>query len=187
MGVVFLDCSKCYERVPHHSAAAAAYASGCPGETVNLVFSLYAGQRYLQTHGAVSAAAGGNTGLVAGCGFAVHILKAFLHIPPLGYGIRVRVYVDDITVSVVAPSAWGVVPAQLNELSPPGARGTFPGTVYQLGNLIASSNAILQTTIAANSGGNYAISLASVAVCAALAISLTVWLGPEAQNVAMAD
>ena len=83
--------------------------------------------------------------------------------------------------------AWGVVPAQLNELSPPGARGTFPGTVYQLGNLIASSNAILQTTIAANSGGNYAIALASVAVCAALAISLTVWLGPEAQNVAMAD
>ena len=83
--------------------------------------------------------------------------------------------------------AWGVVPAQLNELSPPGARGTFPGTVYQLGNLIASSNAILQTTIAANSGGNYAIALASVAVCAALAISLTVWLGPEAQNVAMTD
>ena len=83
--------------------------------------------------------------------------------------------------------AWGVVPAQLNELSPPGARGTFPGTVYQLGNLIASSNAILQTTIAANSGGNYAIALATVAVCAALAISLTVWLGPEAQNVAMAD
>ena len=83
--------------------------------------------------------------------------------------------------------AWGVVPAQLNELSPPGARGTFPGTVYQLGNLIASSNAILQTTIAANSGGNYAVALASVAVCAALAISLTVWLGPEAQNVAMAD
>jgi len=83
--------------------------------------------------------------------------------------------------------AWGVVPAQLNELSPLGARGTFPGTVYQLGNLIASSNAILQTTIAANSGGNYAVALASVAVCAALAISLTVWLGPEAQNVAMAD
>jgi SHS family lactate transporter-like MFS transporter len=83
--------------------------------------------------------------------------------------------------------AWGVVPAQLNELSPPGARGTFPGTVYQLGNLIASSNAVLQTGIAANSGGNYGIALASVAVCAALAISLTVWLGPEAQNVAMTD
>jgi MFS transporter, SHS family, lactate transporter len=81
--------------------------------------------------------------------------------------------------------AWGVVPAQLNELSPPGARGTFPGTVYQLGNLIASVNAVVQTTIAVNSGGNYAIALASVAVCAALVITLTVWRGPEARNVAM--
>jgi SHS family lactate transporter-like MFS transporter len=83
--------------------------------------------------------------------------------------------------------AWGVVPAHLNELSPPGARATFPGTVYQLGNLIASVNAVLQTSLAERSGGNYAIALASVAVCAALAISLTVWLGPEAQNVAMRD
>ena len=83
--------------------------------------------------------------------------------------------------------AWGVVPAQLNELSPPGARGTFPGTVYQLGNLIASVNAYLQTSIAPSTGGNYAIALAAVAVCAALAITLTVWLGPEAQNVAMAE
>jgi SHS family lactate transporter-like MFS transporter len=48
-------------------------------------------------------------------------------------------------------------------------------------------NAYLQTSIAANYGGNYAVALASVAVCAALAISLTVWLGPEAQNVAMTD
>ncbi len=29
--------------------------------------------------------------------------------------------------------AWGVIPAHLNELSPADARGTFPGTVYQLG------------------------------------------------------
>ena len=34
--------------------------------------------------------------------------------------------------------AWGVIPAHLNELSPAEARGTFPGTVYQLGNFIAS-------------------------------------------------
>ena len=37
--------------------------------------------------------------------------------------------------------AWGVVPVHLNELSPDTARGTFPGFVYQLGNLIASVNA----------------------------------------------
>ena len=33
---------------------------------------------------------------------------------------------------------WGVIPAHLNELSPPEARGTFPGVVYQLGNLLAA-------------------------------------------------
>jgi SHS family lactate transporter-like MFS transporter len=81
--------------------------------------------------------------------------------------------------------AWGVVPAHLNELSPPGARGTFPGTVYQLGNLIASSNAAIQTFIALQTGGNYAVAMASVAVCAALAIAVTVWFGPEARDVAM--
>jgi SHS family lactate transporter-like MFS transporter len=83
--------------------------------------------------------------------------------------------------------AWGVVPAHLNELSPPEARGTFPGTVYQLGNLIASVNAYLQTSLAARSGGDYAVALASVVVCAGLAIALTVWLGPEARNVAMTE
>ena len=58
--------------------------------------------------------------------------------------------------------AWGVVPAHLNELSPPAVRGTFPGTVYQLGNLIASSNASLQTAIAVQTGGNYALAMAIV-------------------------
>ena len=46
-------------------------------------------------------------------------------------------------------AAWSVVPAHLNELSPHwAARGTFAGTVYQLGNLLASLNLPLQTTIA---------------------------------------
>jgi MFS transporter, SHS family, lactate transporter len=34
--------------------------------------------------------------------------------------------------------AWGIIPAHLNEISPDLSRGTFPGFVYQLGNLIAS-------------------------------------------------
>ncbi|MDQ2663293.1 MAG: MFS transporter [Candidatus Eremiobacteraeota bacterium] len=34
--------------------------------------------------------------------------------------------------------AWGIIPAHLNELSPPAIRGTFPGFVYQVGNLIAA-------------------------------------------------
>jgi SHS family lactate transporter-like MFS transporter len=81
--------------------------------------------------------------------------------------------------------AWGVIPVHLNELSPANARATFPGTVYQLGNLIASSNAVLQTSIAARHAENYSIALASVAVTAALVIVVLTSLGPEARDVPM--
>ncbi|TMV92889.1 MFS transporter [Thioclava sp. BHET1] len=53
-------------------------------------------------------------------------------------------------VQFFVQGAWGVVPAHLNELSPQGMRGTFPGTAYQLGNLIASGNATLLTGLAAH-------------------------------------
>jgi SHS family lactate transporter-like MFS transporter len=79
--------------------------------------------------------------------------------------------------------AWGVIPAHLNELSPHDARGTFPGTVYQLGNFIASYNAVLQTSIAAKSGENYSFALASVAVAAAVAIVVLTLMGREARDI----
>src|SRR2546423_15150584 len=43
--------------------------------------------------------------------------------------------------------AWGVVPVHLNELSPPEMRGTFPGFVYQLGNLFAAPIAVVETKL----------------------------------------
>jgi MFS transporter, SHS family, lactate transporter len=88
-------------------------------------------------------------------------------------------------MQVCVQGAWGVVPAHLNELSPPNARGTFPGTIYQLGNLIASSNAILQTSIAAAHGENYSFALISIAVAAAVAIALLALVGREASNVTL--
>jgi SHS family lactate transporter-like MFS transporter len=91
--------------------------------------------------------------------------------------------VGAVMMQFLVQGAWGVVPAHLNELSPPDSRGTFPGTVYQLGNLIASVNAILQTTVAERTGGNYAIALASVAICAVLVIAVCMKFGPEAQDV----
>jgi MFS transporter, SHS family, lactate transporter len=90
-----------------------------------------------------------------------------------------------ILMQFLVQGAWGVVPAHLNEISPAGARGTFPGTVYQLGNLIASVNAVLQTSIAERTGGNYAIALASVAIVSVLVIALFMGLGPQAQDVEM--
>jgi len=81
--------------------------------------------------------------------------------------------------------AWGVIPAHLNELSPPEARGTFPGTVYQLGNFIASYNLPLQTGIAAANGENYSVALIIVAIAAALTIVVLTLLGREARDVDM--
>jgi SHS family lactate transporter-like MFS transporter len=92
-----------------------------------------------------------------------------------------------ILMQAIVQGAWGVVPAHLNEISPPDARGTFPGTVYQLGNLLASVNAVLQTSIAERTGGNYAIALAGVAIVSSLAIALFMGLGPQAQEVEMVE
>jgi MFS transporter, SHS family, lactate transporter len=57
--------------------------------------------------------------------------------------------------------AWGVIPAHLNELSPPAVRATFPGLAYQLGNLLSSRNSVIQAKLAEQHyGGNYAPVLA---------------------------
>jgi SHS family lactate transporter-like MFS transporter len=87
-------------------------------------------------------------------------------------------------INFCVQGCWSIIPAHLNELSPPGARGTFPGTVYQLGNLFAAINLTLQAVIA-EYGHSYSLALASVPLCAALAISILLALGPEAHNVEM--
>lgn len=88
-----------------------------------------------------------------------------------------------ILINFFVQGCWSVIPAHLNELSPRGARSTFPGTVYQLGNLLASSNLTIQAVIASNY--SYGLALASVAAFAAIAISLLLIAGPEAHNVEM--
>jgi SHS family lactate transporter-like MFS transporter len=75
--------------------------------------------------------------------------------------------------------AWGVVPAYLNELSPNEARGTFPGLAYQLGNLIAASNATIQASIARAHGSDFSYALALVAGSAACVIIALVSVGRE--------
>jgi MFS transporter, SHS family, lactate transporter len=86
-------------------------------------------------------------------------------------------------MQVMVQGAWGVIPVHLNELSPDDARGTFPGFVYQLGNLIASVNATLQAGIAIHYGGDYAIALAVVAGTVAVVIAILTALGTEAKGI----
>ena len=87
-------------------------------------------------------------------------------------------------MQVAVQGAWGVIPVHLNELSPDEARGTFPGFVYQLGNLLASANATIQADIAAHFDGNYGLALALVAGSVAVIIAVLTSLGVEAKGIA---
>ena len=86
-------------------------------------------------------------------------------------------------IQVAVQGAWGIVPVHLNELSPPLARGLFPGFAYQLGNLLASRNGPFQASFAAQHGGNYALALALVAGVTAVVLAAWTAIGPERRDV----
>ena len=86
-------------------------------------------------------------------------------------------------MQVMVQGAWGGIPAHLTELSPNEARGTFTGFAYQLGNLLSSINASLQTRLAESNGGNYALALAGVVAVVLVAVALITALGPEARGI----
>lgn len=88
-------------------------------------------------------------------------------------------------MQICVQGAWGVIPAHLNELSPPQIRGTFPGFVYQLGNLLAAGNATIQTAIADHMNHDYRFALAGVAGIVAVIIAVMVGFGREAREVQM--
>jgi SHS family lactate transporter-like MFS transporter len=90
-------------------------------------------------------------------------------------------------MQVSVQGAWGIIPVHLNELSPSEIRATFPGVVYQLGNLIASSNLNIQVAIADANDKNYGLAMAIVVGTVAVAITLLVAFGPENRGIAMAD
>src|ERR1700677_3899165 len=74
--------------------------------------------------------------------------------------------------------AWGVIPAHLNELSPPAVRGTFPGFAYQLGNLLASRKWVGQAQPAEKRfGGIFGAVLAWTVVLVATLVTVVTWSG----------
>ncbi|CAN7386709.1 MFS transporter [Trinickia sp. LjRoot230] len=88
-------------------------------------------------------------------------------------------------MQISVQGAWGVVPAYLNEISPDEIRATFPGFVYQLGNLIASVNATLQASFAVSHNNNYALALAVVAGAASVVIAVLILFGRERRGIDM--
>ena len=88
-------------------------------------------------------------------------------------------------MQVSVQGAWGVIPVHLNELSPPEIRATFPGFVYQLGNLLAAVNLNLQVAIAEAHGNDYGLAMAVVVGTVAVVIALMVAFGPERRGISM--
>jgi SHS family lactate transporter-like MFS transporter len=84
--------------------------------------------------------------------------------------------------------AWGVIPAHLNELSPPEVRGTFPGLAYQLGNLLSSRNVVIQAKLAENRyRGMYPPVLAWTVVIVATLVAVVAWNGRERRGTDMTN
>jgi len=73
--------------------------------------------------------------------------------------------------------AWGVVPAHINELSPPQLRGFFPGFAYQLGVLCASSIGFFEALLGEHF--SYAQSMGILALAVLLIGAVVIALGPE--------
>lgn len=87
--------------------------------------------------------------------------------------------------------AWGVIPAHLNEIAPPLVRGTFPGFVYQVGNLIASPTLTIIAWLATQGfeltgTADYSHAMATVTMCALVAVVVLSLIGflvrPEGRN-----
>ncbi|KAF4555411.1 Sugar (and other) transporter-like protein 32 [Elsinoe fawcettii] len=84
--------------------------------------------------------------------------------------------------------AWGVIPIHLNELSPPAYRSSFPGTTYQIGNMISSPsaqivNAIAESHFITSASGKrvdaYGPTMGIATAIIALGIAVTTAFGPE--------
>jgi len=114
------------------------------------------------------------------------MIAAFLALPVLPLWAfatgSVMIGVGAFLMQFMVQGAWGVIPSWLTELVPANARAVLPGFVYQLGNLIASINATLQSKIAAANGGNYGMGMAIVAGSVAVLIFILAAFGRETRG-----
>jgi SHS family lactate transporter-like MFS transporter len=117
---------------------------------------------------------------------AIAALIALPVLPFWAFGSTIPVLaVGVFLIQISVQGAWGVIPAHLNELSPPEIRATFPGFVYQLGNLLAAVNLNLQVWIAEAHNNDYGLAMAIVVGTVSVVITLMVAFGPERRGVAM--
>ena len=113
MAGIFLDCSKCYDRVSHVQLDDAARRLRFPDPLLVLALRIYGAPRRLRLNGGFSDERTPTHGITAGCGLAVALLRAYLHdavtrVPPEAAGdgetvAVVRRYVDDLVIWAAGP------------------------------------------------------------------------------------
>jgi MFS transporter, SHS family, lactate transporter len=91
------------------------------------------------------------------------------------------IVVGAFAMQFMVQGAWGVIPAHINELSPPQLRGFFPGLAYQCGVLIASSIGYIEAVLGEHF--TYAASLGGLAAAVLLIGAMVIWAGPEAKGI----
>jgi SHS family lactate transporter-like MFS transporter len=133
--------------------------------------------------GALSQHWGRRRSIIAAAAMGVLLIPAWIFSPSLGMLIA-----GGFCMQFMVQGAWGVVPVHLNELSPAEMRGTFPGFVYQLGNLFAAPIAVVEAKLAesfptAVGGAGYAKSLAIVTLIVFLALITLAAVGKEKRGI----
>ncbi len=91
------------------------------------------------------------------------------------------VMVGAFMMQFMVQGAWGVIPAHINELSPPLVRGFFPGFAYQIGVLIASSIGYIEALLGEHF--SYATAMGGLAAAVFIIGSIVIWAGPEAKGI----
>ncbi|MGA7122118.1 MAG: MFS transporter [Polyangiaceae bacterium] len=114
------------------------------------------------------------------------ILAALLALPAIplwAYSSTAPMFaVGGFVMQFMIQGAWGIVPAHLNELSPPSVRAILPGFAYQLGNLAMSRLAPFQAKFAEDRGNDYAFVLSCTIGVVALALAFVTLVGREAKD-----
>jgi MFS transporter, SHS family, lactate transporter len=115
---------------------------------------------------------------------AIAALLAIPAIPLWAYSHSTAMFaLGGFLMQFMVQGAWGVIPAHLNELSPPSVRATFPGFAYQLGNFCSAWNSVIQAKIAERVfRGNYAPVLAWTVLVIALLVAIVTMAGREAKG-----
>jgi SHS family lactate transporter-like MFS transporter len=109
------------------------------------------------------------------------LVIALFSIPAWAFGASLgMLVVGSYLMQTGVQGAFGVIPAHLNELSPDEVRSLFPGTVYQLGTLLAAPATAVEFRLRDRFGYPWALTVFEAG--GILLMIVIFWFGPEARN-----